>query len=94
MMTRKLLMQSLKDLMEAAPPKIKIKKLCKKLNAIEGVRGVHDLHVWGIAANKILMTAHFNVLPNSNRSAINAAADVIARDMGISHSTVQLCQLD
>ena len=84
-------MQSLKDLMEAAPPKIKVQKLLKKLQAIEGVSGVHDLHVWSISADKILMTAHINVLRDGDRSAVNAAADDVALAMGITHSTVQLC---
>lgn len=94
MMTKDLLRQSMKDLMEAAPPKIEMKKLCKKLNGIKGVTGVHDLHVWGISGDIILMTAHINVHSHSDRAAINAAADDIALKMGITHSTVQLCQLD
>ena len=93
-MTRGLLSQSLKDLMESAPPTIKVKKLLRKLRKIEGVIDVHDLHVWCISTDKILMTAHINMHPNGDRGAINTAADDIALEVGITHSTVQLCVLE
>ena len=91
LMTKGLIMTSMKDLMEATPAKINLDKLCKKLQDIEGVTGVHDLHVWGISGAKILMMAHINVRSDGDRSGINAAADAVAQSMGITHSTVQLC---
>lgn len=87
-------MQSLKDLMESAPHNVKISKLCRKLRGIEGVTGVHDLHVWSISSDKILMTAHINMQHDGDRAAINTAVDDVALDMGITHSTVQLCIVD
>jgi cation diffusion facilitator family transporter len=93
-MTRELLMNSVKDLMEATPARVDVTKLCNKLKTIKGVTGVHDLHVWGISNDKILMTAHINVQHESDRAAINAEADRVAEKMGITHSTVQLCVVD
>lgn len=91
LMTRELLFKSMKDLMEATPAKVNVKNLNKKLLAIKGVSGVHDLHVWAISNDKILMTAHINVEDESDRAEINAAADSVALKMGITHCTVQLC---
>jgi cobalt-zinc-cadmium efflux system protein len=90
-MTRDLLTKSIKDLMEATPAHINVDKLCHKLRAIKGVTGVHDLHVWCISYDKILMTAHIYVQQESDRAMINAQADTIAQKAGITHCTVQIC---
>jgi cobalt-zinc-cadmium efflux system protein len=89
--TKNLLSDTLKDLMEAAPRHLNVKELAKRLCAISGVRGVHDLHVWGIGTGKVLMTAHIDIEPSTDRDTLVAAADSAAMDMGITHSTVQLC---
>lgn len=87
-------MSSMKDLMESAPEHIDVNKLARKLQAIDGVSGVHDLHVWGISGDKILMMAHINVQHDGDRAAVNAAVDGVALGMGITHCTVQLCNVE
>jgi cobalt-zinc-cadmium efflux system protein len=89
--TKNLLSDTLKDLMEAAPRHLDVKELAKRLCAISGVRGVHDLHVWGIGTGKVLMTAHIDIEPSTDRDILIAAADSAAVAMGITHSTIQLC---
>jgi cation diffusion facilitator family transporter len=91
LMTKDLLTKSIKDLMEATPANINVDKLCHKLRAIRGVTGVHDLHVWGISSDKILMTAHINVQQESDRAMVTFQADTIAQKAGITHCTVQIC---
>lgn len=94
LMTRELLIKSVQDLMEATPAGINVSKLCKKLRAIDGVTGVHDMHVWAISNDKVMMTSHINVSQECDRAMINTQADAIAHKMGITHCTVQLCVID
>ena len=42
-------------------PQIDWHELEAKLNAVEGVQDVHDLHVWSISSNNCAMTVHVKV---------------------------------
>lgn len=89
LMTKDLLITSVRDLMEATPPRIDLDMLTRKLEKIKDVVGLHDLHVWAISNDKVLMTAHIKVLPQSDRTTVNTAAERVAQRFGITHCTVQ-----
>ena len=62
------------------------------MRAIEGVAGVHDLHVWTIGAGAHALSAHV-LLPDKQISEASAILRTIESslraDFGISHVTVQ-----
>jgi Co/Zn/Cd efflux system component len=89
--TKIVLFDTLKDLMEAAPRSINVAQLAKQLHAIQGVQGVRDLHVWGVGGGKVLMTSHIDLEPSADHMHVQEAVDCAAADMGITHSTIQLC---
>jgi cobalt-zinc-cadmium efflux system protein len=86
-----LLKQSVSVLMEHAPGHIDVDQVRNALISVDGVVGVHDLHVWTITSGLESLSAHVSVdtqLP---------AADVLQRlrtrlseDFGIDHVTLQL----
>lgn len=92
LMTWKLLITSLKDLMEATPSHVNVTDVCRQLRHVDGVISVHDLHVWGVATDKVMMTAHCRVADEANRNAIHGSISQIAASNGIGHSTVQLSE--
>ncbi len=51
-------MQCVHVLMEGTPDHIELGELRKKIFAVEGVRDLHDLHVWTIASGLHAMSAH------------------------------------
>ncbi len=79
-------------LLESAPEQAAIPKVRETLRAIEGVAGVHDLHVWTIGAGAHVLSAHV-LLPDkkiSEASAILRTIETSLRDdFGITHVTVQ-----
>ena len=91
--TKTLIVDITRDLMEAVPSHIDLESLQEKLKCVPGVCGVHDLHVWRIGTGKVILTAHIDVTNKSSAGqVIRDVEDVIGR-AGISHSTVQLCDV-
>jgi cobalt-zinc-cadmium efflux system protein len=79
-------------LLESAPEHAAIPKVRDTLTALNGVAGVHDLHVWTIGAGTHVLSAHV-LLPDkkiSEASAILRTIETSLRDdFGITHVTIQ-----
>ncbi|CAF2284426.1 unnamed protein product [Brassica napus] len=78
-------------LMERAPRDIDIDKLERGLKRINGVKVVHDLHVWEITVGRIVLSCH--VLPEPGASSLEIINDVrnfCRKTCGIHHVTVQV----
>jgi cobalt-zinc-cadmium efflux system protein len=79
-------------LLESAPEHAAIPKVRGALLELDGVAGVHDLHVWTIGAGTIVLSAHV-LLPDkkiSEASAVLRAIESSLRsDFGITHVTIQ-----
>lgn len=87
----KILQQSVEILLESVPEHIALERLEKALCAVEGVRSVHDLHVWTISSGVHLMTAHAVVGGHGDHHEVLDRLSCLVRvDFGIDHSTIQL----
>ncbi|WZZ54699.1 hypothetical protein YC2023_054806 [Brassica napus] len=78
-------------LMERAPRDLDIEKLERGLRRINGVKVVHDLHVWEITVGRIVLSCH--VLPEPGASSLEIINDVrnfCRKTCGIHHVTVQV----
>lgn len=53
-----LLKESTLILLQSVPKQIDMQTLDKKLRNLEGVLAVHELHIWQLAGNRIIATAH------------------------------------
>ena len=85
-----ILKESYHFLMEGVPPSIDYIAVGKDLNAIKGVRAVHDLHVWEMSPNQPALIGHIEVdslrqWPTLMRR-INA---MLLERHGIDHVTLQ-----
>lgn len=89
--TKTLIVDITKDLMEAVPSDINIALLIDKMKGVLGVSGVHDMHVWRIGTGKVMMTAHVDVTSEAPTVQIHADLEDLFIAAGIAHSTVQLC---
>jgi cobalt-zinc-cadmium efflux system protein len=58
---------------------------------VEGVMEVHDLHVWALSTGKNMLTAHIDVADNCEAYKVLARVEKIVHEMGVHHSTVQIC---
>jgi len=85
-----LLRESTDVLLEAAPPHVPMEEVRRRLLAVDGVRDVHDLHVWTVTSGVVAMSGHV-VVPDLSRHP--AALQRMLHDLehlGIQHSTLQL----
>jgi cobalt-zinc-cadmium efflux system protein len=88
-----ILRETVHILLESTPLDINPDKLVDDLMRVEGVHGVHDLHVWSITQNLRTLSAHILVGEISIRESaeIQAKLDRLLCDRyGIRHATLQM----
>jgi cobalt-zinc-cadmium efflux system protein len=77
-------------LSEGVPTGVSLDAAGAALHAIPGVRGVHDLHVWALAEDVPIVTAHLEVAADvDTRRALLAGTEALRR-VGVGHATLQL----
>ena len=88
----KLIRESLNVLLEGVPSHIDLKGLERRMREVQGVQGVHDLHVWCITPTRLCcMTGHVIVNEATNRKRLMATLiTVLKKEFGIDHTTIQL----
>mmetsp|Transcript_80684 Transcript_80684/g.168264 ORF Transcript_80684/g.168264 Transcript_80684/m.168264 type:complete len:453 (-) Transcript_80684:92-1450(-) len=90
--TKSTLTQTIDNLMVKAPEHIDQEKLSSKLHACPGVIQIHDLHVWTMGSNDVLLTAHLMIDKKAKDAAMDTlkAAIKAAQSMGVGHPTFQI----
>ena len=88
----KLIRDSLNVLLESVPSHVDIGVLERKIVELEGVKGIHDLHVWSITPTKMCcMSAHIVIEKGTDRRRlIGTLIKVLKEEFGIDHTTFQL----
>jgi cobalt-zinc-cadmium efflux system protein len=78
-------------LMEAAPAGVDVDGLGEAICQEEGVRSVHDLHVWTVTAGFGAIAAHVVVAQGADRDLIRRRLELTLREgYGIEHTTLQM----
>lgn len=87
-----LLRSSLHLLFDGVPEHISVPAVRQRLLGLPGVAGVHRLHVWAIATSDNALTAHLVLAADAPPSddVLRAAREMLDRDFGIHHATLQL----
>jgi cobalt-zinc-cadmium efflux system protein len=85
--------ESLDVLLESTPPGVSPSHIATTIEAIPGVKTVHDLHIWCVEPRLVMLTCHVLVdggdatLTNGLLEKVRAR---LASDFGIKHTTIQL----
>jgi cobalt-zinc-cadmium efflux system protein len=78
-------------LMESAPADIDVEGVGRTICQEEGVRSVHDLHVWTVTSGFGAIAAHVVVAEGSDRDLIRRRLELTLREsFGIEHTTLQM----
>ncbi len=85
--------EALDVLLDSTPPGISASHVAAAIEAIPGVKNVHDLHIWAVEPRLIMLTCH--VLVDGEDEALTnellrSIRSRIADDFGIQHMTVQM----
>jgi cobalt-zinc-cadmium efflux system protein len=85
----RLLREVLRALLEGVPAHISLEQIGQSLAAVEGVRSVHDLHVWTLSSNRVALSAHLVVNSFAQWPEVLEAARHMLAHQGITHVTLQ-----
>ena len=86
-----LLNRSVHVLMEGCPPGIDLEEVMTAMKAVEGVGGVHDLHIWTITSGFDALSGHV-VIENlaEGQGVLKRLQELLAEKFGVKHVTIQL----
>lgn len=86
----RLLRESLLILMEGVPGHINIAMVKEQLQKLEGVKGVHDLHIWTLSSGNIALSAHIDIHELSSWcNILESLRNTLKHEFNIQHITLQ-----
>jgi cobalt-zinc-cadmium efflux system protein len=87
----RLIKEPVEVLMEAAPANLDVDAMGAAICREEGVRSVHDLHVWTVTAGFGALSAHVVVARGRDRDLVCRRLELtLAEQFGIEHTTLQM----
>ncbi len=87
----RLIAEPVSVLMEAAPPGVDVDATGAAICEEEGVRSVHDLHVWTVTSGFGALAAHVVVSPECDRDLVRRRIELVLHErFGIDHTTLQM----
>jgi cobalt-zinc-cadmium efflux system protein len=88
--TWRLLQETVHVVMEGVPEHVDVQEVGERIAALEGVRDVHDLHIWTIASGHHALAAHVRIEAMERWPELLADMEQCLRDeFGIDHVTLQ-----
>jgi cobalt-zinc-cadmium efflux system protein len=86
----RLIRDPLDVLLESAPRGIDVGAVGTAMCHVNGVREVHDLHIWTVTSGFPALAAHLRIDPHADADEIRAGVEAVLRErFGITHTTLQ-----
>ncbi len=77
-------------LLQLPPPSLDVEGVRDALLAVEGVRGVHDLHAWSLDGEHAIVSAHLVLADEALAERVcRASREVLRERFGVAHATLQ-----
>lgn len=78
-------------LLEGTPSDVNVADLQDAIKKIDGVKDVHDLHVWALTSGMNAMSAHVAISNgNSSKAILEKIQELIKSNFKIAHTTIQI----
>lgn len=87
-----ILREAVNLLLEGTPSGIDPDEVTRSLATVDGILGVHHLHIWALAPSRPALSCHLLVgdIPMKSTGALLACVNgLLQRDYGIEHTTIQ-----
>jgi len=84
--------ESLNILLEGLPRGLKLEEVVRALRGVEGVREVHDLHIWSLGASVRALSCHVlidDLPPSASEAILRGLNRMLVERFEIRHTTVQ-----
>jgi cobalt-zinc-cadmium efflux system protein len=90
-----LLSEAVHVLLEGVPRNVNVDHVREHILGVEGVTGMHDLHVWNLTSGMNVMSAHVVIAPEAQAGRVlNDLCACLAGHFDIEHSTFQIERTD
>lgn len=88
--TLRLLRQAVHTLLDGVPPRIDLPEVGAAMAAVDGVRSVHDLHIWSLDSRETALSAHIVLQRDGDWPEVLPRLQALLRErFGIGHVTLQ-----
>src|SRR3989442_1268617 len=91
--TMRLLRDSVRIILEGSPANLRPEEIAEAILSVPGVRGVHDLHVWTVTSDLVILIGHLSVAGSKTVQEAAGIVDAVQARLrerfGIVHSTLQ-----
>jgi cobalt-zinc-cadmium efflux system protein len=87
-----ILRETLNILLEGTPRGVSLREVEQAICAVEGVRDVHDLHVWSIGSESHALSAHITIAdipPSASDRILRSVKERLHQEFHIDHTTIQ-----
>jgi len=83
--------ESLHIFLELTPPGFKTEEIVKEIKEINGILGIHDVHLWSITKGQIAFSCHIYVKDQrlSELECIKRSVEEVLKKKGINHIALQ-----
>lgn len=86
-----LLKDSIHILLEGAPPHLNIEEIRTALSGLDGVKEVHDLHLWSVTQGQEAMSGHIVIADGrAHAPVLKAGRRLLSEKFGLTHVTLQV----
>ena len=86
----RLVRDSVDILLEAAPRHLDLEKIAGEVGQLQGVRSIHDLHIWTVNEGFLAMSGHIDLETGANAEGVRRSAHrLLHQRYDIEHTTIQ-----
>lgn len=85
----RMILQAINILMESTPSEIDIQKVSEDLLNIQGVKQIHELHIWNISSRVISLSVHL-ICTSNTQKILKQAHELLKNKYNIHHTTIQI----
>jgi len=95
--TSRLLRDSVRIILEGSPADLRPREIAEAILSVPGVRGVHDLHVWTVTSDLVILIGHLSVAGSKTvqeaAQVVDSVQRILRERFRITHSTLQVDSL-
>jgi len=84
--------ETLNILLEGTPRGMKVERVAEEVLKVEGVREVHDLHIWSLGSDSHALSCHIrieNIPPSVSERILREVQQRLRQQFSIQHTTIQ-----
>lgn len=83
-------MEAVQGLMAGVPPGYSLQTIGQAMAEVDGVKSIHDLHIWSLTSNRVALSAHVVIDDLNNWQQIRERlCSMLNSDFSIEHVTLQ-----